>query len=121
MTRPASKSADLGGSIGRAGYQGHPWLGVRVIKTAVRAPNMNPIGERFVGSLRREALDHVLLLAEDQLHDVAQQYVLYFNKARPDQGIGQRIPDGPGNDNRHGNIVAIPVLSGLHHDYRRAA
>ena len=82
---------------------------------------MNPIGERFVGSLRREALDHVLLLGEDQLRDVAQQYVLYFNKARPHQGIGQRIPDGPGNDNCHGNIVAIPVLGGLHHDYRRPA
>jgi putative transposase len=95
--------------------------GARVIKTAVRAPNMNPIGERFVGSLRREALDHVLLLCEQQLEDFARQYVLYFNKARSHQGIGQRIPDAPANDNHDGKIIAIPVLGGLHHDYQRAA
>jgi hypothetical protein len=46
---------------------------------------------------------------------------LYFNKARHHQGVGQRIPEGQANDNPHGNIVAIPVLGGLHHDYRRAA
>jgi putative transposase len=95
--------------------------GARVIKTAVQAPNMNPVGERFVGSLRREALDHVLLLDDQHLEDVARQYVRYFNTARPHQGIGQRIPDGPVNDNQTGKVIAIPVLGGLHHDYRRAA
>jgi len=95
--------------------------GTRVIKTAVRAPNMNPVGERFVGSLRREALDHALLLDDQHLENVARQYVRYFNKARPHQGIGQRIPDGPVNDNHAGKVIAIPVLGGLHHDYRRAA
>jgi putative transposase len=77
--------------------------------------------ERFVGSLRRENLDHVLLLREQTLEDVARQYVLYFNKARPHQGIGQRIPGAPANDNQDGKIVAIPVLGGPHYDYRRAA
>ena len=95
--------------------------GARVIKTAVRAPNMNPVAERFVGSLRREALDHVLLLDDRHLENVARQYVRYFNTARPHQGIGQRIPDGPVNDNYAGKVIAIPVLGGLHHDYRRAA
>ena len=96
-------------------------VGTRVIKTAVRAPNMNPVGERFVGSLRREALDHVLFLDDQHLENVARQYVCYFNTARPHQGIGQRIPDGPVNDNHAGKVIAIPVLGGLHHDYRRAA
>jgi transposase InsO family protein len=96
-------------------------MGTRVIKTAVQASNMNPVGERFVGSLRRESLDHVLLLGELQLEDVAQKYVIYFNKARPHQGIGQRIPDCSGerqpgrHDRRHSGA------RGLHHDYRRAA
>jgi hypothetical protein len=44
------------------------------------------------------------------------QYVLYFNKARPHQGVGQRIPDASANDNHDGKIIAIPVLGGLHHD-----
>ncbi len=95
--------------------------GTRVIKTAVRTPNMNPIGERFVGSLRREALDHVLLFDDRHLESVARQYVGYFNQARPHQGIGQRIPDGPVNATHAGKVIAIPVLGGLHHDYRRAA
>ena len=96
-------------------------VGVRVIKTAVRTPNMNPVAERFVGSLRREALDHVLLLGEEHLGKIGREYVCYFNKARPHQGIRQRIPEGPVNDNHEGTIVALPVLGGLHHDYRRAA
>ena len=52
-------------------------------------------------------------------------YVHYFNLARPHQGIGQRIPDSKTDDNheRHavGRVTAVPVLNGLHHDYRRAA
>jgi putative transposase len=96
-------------------------VGTRVIRTAVRAPNMNPVGERFVGSLRREALDHVLLVDDRHLENVARQYVRYFNRARPQQGLGQRIPDGPMNDSHAGEVIAIPVLCGLHHDYRRAA
>lgn len=74
-----------------------------------------------MGSLRREPLDHVLLLSGDQLGEVASQYVRDFNHARPHQGIGQRILEGPANDNRDGKIIAFPVLGGLHHDYRRAA
>jgi putative transposase len=73
------------------------------------------------GSLRREALDQVLLLDAQYLENVARQYVRYFNTARPHQGIGRRIPDGPANDNQTGKVIAIPVLGGLHHDYRRAA
>jgi transposase InsO family protein len=94
--------------------------GAKVIKTAVRAPNMNPVAERFVGSLRREVLDHVLLFGEEHLGKVVGEFVRYFNGARPHQGIGQKIPE-PANDNGEGKITAIPVLGGLHHDYRRAA
>ena len=70
---------------------------------------------------RREALDHLLLFGGDHLRKIAGDYMSYFNRARPHQGIGQRIPDGPANDNPDGRIVAIPVLGGLHHDYRRVA
>jgi putative transposase len=55
------------------------------------------------------------------LAKVACEYVRFFNKARPHQGIRQRIPEGPVNDNHEGRIVALPVLGGLHHDYRRTA
>ncbi|MGA7740417.1 MAG: integrase core domain-containing protein, partial [Polyangia bacterium] len=68
--------------------------GTKVIKIAVRAPNMNAIAERFVGSGRRELLDHVILLGDRHLDSLVREYKVYFNEARPHQGIGQRVPSG---------------------------
>ena len=94
--------------------------GIRTIRTAVRAPNMNAICERFLGSLRRECLDHILVLDDRHLERVVREYVRYYNEARPHQGIEQRTPvhaELPAE----GKILSLPVLAGLHHEYRRAA
>jgi transposase InsO family protein len=94
--------------------------GIRVIRTAPRAPNMNAVAERFFGSLRRECLDHVIVLNDQHFDRVVLQYVRYHDVARPHQGLGQRTPvaaERPAT----GKIVALPVLGGLHYDYRRAA
>lgn len=83
-------------------------------------PNMSPIVERCFGSLRRECLDHVLLLGERHLRRVLREYVTYHNECRPHQGIDQAIPKSTANDNvvAGGDVVARPILGGLHHDYR---
>ncbi len=98
--------------------------GIQVVKIPPRSPNLNPICERFLGSVRRECLDHVLILGEGHLRRVLEEYTgAYFNKARPHQGLAQRIPAagvGPPAE-AVGKIIAMPVLGGLHHDYRRAA
>ena len=52
-----------------------------------------PDDERFLLSVRRECLDHFLILQEKQLHRLLKAYVVYFNQARPHQGLGQRIAD----------------------------
>jgi transposase InsO family protein len=98
--------------------------GIQIVKIPPRSPNLNPICERFLGSARRECLDHVLILSEGHLRRVLEEYTAaYFNNARPHQGLGQRVPAGgvgpPAETG--GKIIASPVLSGLHHDYRRAA
>ena len=88
-----------------------------------RSPNLNARCERFLGGFRRECLDHVLILG-DHLRRVLAEWVAHFNRGRPHQGIGQRIPSDPGLPDQaepRGTVVALPVLGGLHHDYRRAA
>jgi transposase InsO family protein len=98
--------------------------GVRIIRTPARAPRANAIVERCLGSVRRECLDHILILGERHLRQVLCDYTRSFNRARPHQGIQQAIPEPlPGTRVGHGvgPIRAIPVLGGLHHDYQRAA
>jgi hypothetical protein len=73
------------------------------------------------GSLRRECLDFFILLGERHLHRVVREYISYFNGVRPYQGIGQRIPGEPELSAGEGEILAFPVLGGLHHNYPRAA
>lgn len=92
------------------------------VGAASRAPQENSICERFLGSVRRECLDHLLILGEAHLRRVVREYVAYFNTARPHQGLQQRIPDPP-EEVRHrtGPVRARPVLGGLHHIYSRAA
>jgi hypothetical protein len=73
--------------------------------------------------LRRECLDHLIILSERHLREQTKTYVAYFNPVRPHQGIYQQIPipllsaDPPATS----TIVSIPILNGLHHDYVRQA
>jgi putative transposase len=99
--------------------------GIKVRKTPYHAPRANAICERFLGSVRRECLDHMLILSEKQLHRVLRAYVAYFNRARPHQGIRQQVPESEVtcvlSAQPDARIISVPVLGGLHHEYRRVA
>ena len=99
--------------------------GIKVLRTPYRTPRANAVCERFLGSVRRECLDHFLILNEKQLHRLLKNYVQYFNQARPHQGLRQRIPEpavrSTPSPNQPNKVCAVPVLGGLHHDYQRAA
>ena len=99
-----------------------------ILRTAVQAPRMNAICERLIGTLRRELLDHSLILGEAHLRAVLAEYQQHYNTARPHQGINQRIPSGEdrpprftAGDFRTGQILRKPILSGLINEYARAA
>ena len=98
--------------------------GITVLRTPYRTPRANAVCERFLGSVRRECLDHFLIFHEKQLQRLLKAYMLYFNQARPHQGIQQQLPDPPvlslSLQNQYDKIVSVAVLGGLHHDYRRA-
>ena len=67
--------------------------GIDVIHTPYQAPRANSICERYVGSLLRECLDHMLVVGDRQLVRVVTAYVEHFNPSRPHQGMGQQTPD----------------------------
>jgi putative transposase len=90
------------------------------ISTSVRAPNMNAIAERFVGTIRRECIDHFYFLVTDQqIKRILDEYIQYYNFIRPHQGIDCRTPiaSPPKIVPKHFFISRRPILGGLHHEY----
>ncbi len=98
---------------------------IEMLTIPYNAPRANAICERFLGSVRRECLDHLLILHEKQLHRVLNAYMHSFNRARPHQGIKQQIPEQKAGSvpphHESGKVISFPVLGGLHRDYRRSA
>jgi transposase InsO family protein len=95
---------------------------IKELKTPYRTPQANGICERFMGSLRRECLDHILIYDDKHLRQVVNAYITYFNQERPHQGIGQRIPDQydlTRSKPTRGRITSKAILGGLHHSYSR--
>jgi putative transposase len=97
--------------------------GVRVIKTPVRSPRANSFAERYVGTLRRECLDHLLIHGERHLRRVLAEYARHYNEHRPHQSREQRPPL-----HEPGQPVDVParttrgqVVHGLINEYHRAA
>ncbi len=95
--------------------------GVEVVRTPYRAPTANAIAERWVGSVRRECLDHLLIVNEAHLRRVLRAYVAHYNQARPHQGLGLRTPLPPTERPGQGPIRRRERLGGLLREYYREA
>jgi putative transposase len=99
--------------------------GVRVIRTPVRSPRANAVAERFVRTVRRECLDHVLVYDRRHLELVLGAYVAHYVDERPHRGLGLAVPAGIRPAEVPGATPTLverrDVLGGLIHEYRRAA
>ena len=96
-------------------------LGIETVVTPVRAPQANAVAERWIGTLRRECLDHIIPLNERHLRRLVREFVTCYNDTRPHRTLDLDPPAGPRPRQRHGRVVTIPILGGLHHRYERAA
>ena len=104
---------------------------IEVVRTPFEAPNANAHAERFVESIKRECLDHLLILGQGRLQSVLDNYKIYFNGHRPHQGIENRVPDEFNlckriSRLRKSTVSGVTVfrqdfLGGLLKSYRRAA
>jgi len=99
--------------------------GIEEFRTAYRSPWQNPYVERFIGTLRRELLDHVIVFNENHLKRLLREYIEgYYHIARPHQGLDGETPL---TNNRlmlkehPTKLVSIPICGGLHHRYERVA
>jgi putative transposase len=86
-----------------------------------RSPWQNGYAERFVGTLRRELLDHVIVFGERHLLRLVRQHASYYNEDRPHMALGRDAPITRAVQPPSGKVVSLPRVGGLHHRYSRAA
>jgi transposase InsO family protein len=98
-------------------------IGIGEVLTAPHSPRQNPFAERLIASIRRECLDHVVVLGERHLRRLLTAYFAYYHRARTHLSLDKDAPDGrPIEPPELGAVIPIPEVGGLHHRYvRRAA
>ena len=97
-------------------------MGIAEVLSAPASPWQNPYVERVIGSIRRECLDHVIVLNESHLRRVLTSYLRYYHRSRTHLGLEKDTPDRrPVAETSIGPIIAMPEVGGLHHRYERRA
>ena len=97
-------------------------MGLREVLTARSSPWQNPFAERLIGSIRRECLDHVLVLSERHLRRILARCFSYYHWARTHLALDKDAPDVRFVERSEaGRIVQVPEVGGLHHCYMRQA
>jgi transposase InsO family protein len=95
---------------------------IEEVITAPRSPFQNPYAERVIGSIRRECLNHLIIIGEDHLRRTLRDYFDYYHNSRPHEGLERNSPTPREiEEPAKGKIIAIPQVGGLHHRYGRAA
>ena len=121
-TAPRYLIRDRDGAYGQLFRSTVTAMGVEEVVTAPRSPWQNPYVERLIGSVRRECLDHSIILNERHLRRILGSYLDYYHGSRTHLSIGKDTPDGrPVQPAGSGTVVSLPKVGGLHHRYERLA
>jgi len=96
-------------------------MGISEVQTAPHSPWQNPCAQRLIGSIRRECLDHVVVLGEQHLRRTLTRYFAYYHRARTHLSLDKDAPDGRPIETALGRVISIPEVGGLHHRYVRQA
>ncbi len=121
-TAPRFLLRDRDGVYGFAFRHRVSGLGITEVLTAPRSPWQNPYAERLIGSVRRECLDHVVVLNQRHLHGILAKYFDYYHRTRTHLSLGKDAPrPRPAQPPSVGEIVELPEVGGLHHRYERRA
>ena len=113
---------DRDGCYGERFCEAADWLGIQEVLTAPQSPWQNAYVERLIGSIRRECLDHVVVLNETGLRRILKSYFEYYERSRTHLSLGKDAPiSRPVQHVRTGRILEIPQVGGLHHRYERVA
>ena len=95
-------------------------LDIEQVVIAPRSPWQNGYCERVIGTIRRDCLDHLIVLNERHLRRVLKEYLAYYHGSRTHLGLGKEAPEPRATQvPDFGPVVAEPVLGGLHHRYYR--
>jgi transposase InsO family protein len=95
-------------------------MGIEEVLTAPQSPWQNPYAERLIGSIRRECLNHFVILSARHLRRTLAKYFNYYHWSRPHLGLDKQCPF-PREIATTGRIIRIPQLGGLHNRYERVA
>jgi putative transposase len=97
-------------------------MGIEEVITAPWSPWQNPYVERLIGSMRRECLDHMVVLHERHLRRLLTEYLRYYHRWRTPQALDMDCPQPrPVQQPRDSSIREVPEVDGLHHHYEQQA
>jgi transposase InsO family protein len=120
IQNPVAAKQALGSDVDR--FFRHYAIGIQEVLTAPGSPWQNAYVERVIGSVRRECVDHVIVLTGAGLRRVLHEYVAYYSRTRTHLGLNKDAPvSRPVAPPTAGRVIAIPQVGGLHHGYERAA
>ena len=120
-TAPGFVLRDRHGTYGKAFRRRVAGMSIEEVLIAPRSPWQNPYVERVIGSIRRDCLDHVIIVNERHLRRILSRYLDYYHSSRTHLSLSKDTPGTRPISQEQGNVVPFPKVGGLHHHYERIA